>query len=94
MFDFFNDHMCIEKENTFKLASKYVDDEVEVNYTDYLGNPEFIKCKSSIVLVPVEFNLNVKRLHMSLAEVAQRYAQNGTDWRIYNIWKELKKSSI
>ena len=94
VFDFFNDHMCIEKENTFKLASKYVDDEVEVNYTDYLGNTEFIKCKSAIVLVPVEFNLNVKRLHMSLAEVAQRYAQNGTDWRIYNVWKELKKSSI
>jgi hypothetical protein len=91
IFDFFNDGMCIDKENTFKLASKYVDDDIEVNYTDYNGNTEFIRCRSALVLVPVEFNLNVKRLHLSLADIAQRYAQNGTDWRIYNVWRELRK---
>jgi hypothetical protein len=86
--------MHIDKENTYKLASHYIDDEVVVNYEDYLGNWETIRCRSAIVLTEVEFTLNVKRLHIALADIAKRYAQNGTDWRIYNIWKDLEKSHI
>lgn len=93
-FDFFNNRMHIDKEYTYKLASHYVDDEVVVNYEDYLGNMETIRCRSAIVLTEVEFTLNVKRLHIALADIAKRYAQNGTDWRIYNVWKDLEKSHI
>ena len=94
IFNFFSNGMKIDKEYTYKLASHYVENEVVVDYEDYLHNHEIITCKSAIVLSEVEFNLSVKKKHLALADIAQRYMENGTDWRIYNVWKELKSLSL
>lgn len=94
IFDFFRNGMKIDKEYTYKLASHYVENEVVVDYEDYQHNHEVIDCKSAIVLSEVEFNLSVKKKHLALADIAQRYMENGTDWRIYNVWKELKRLSL
>lgn len=93
-FDFFNDHMKIEKENTYKLASHYIDDEIVVDSTDYEGNTETVVCRSAVVLTEVEFTLSVMKKHIALADIARRYMENGTDWRIYNVWKELERYHI
>lgn len=94
-FDFFSDGMLIDKEHSEKLASSYVDESIMVDYNDYLGNTETIYCPSSVVLFPIEFRMSLNKSHKNLLELAvKRYAQNTNERKIYDIWRELKKSNI
>lgn len=95
-FEFFSkDGMLIDEEHSEKLCSIYVNDEIIVDYKDRDGNIEKIYCPSSVVLEPIPFKMSMGKVHKELFEIAvERYMQNSTERKVYDIWKELKKSNI
>ena len=67
-FDFFNDDMKIPSEYTGKLTHFYIDEEKEMDVTDYQGNTVKVKALSGIALVPCEFNLSISDSFNELLE--------------------------
>lgn len=85
IFDFFNNHMIVDKEHSQKLASLYIDEyevgehtvpEIIVDYKDYNENTETIKLECCTVLKPVEFNMSVTPEHLFLAMTIQSLYRN------------------
>lgn len=95
-FEFFNkEGMLIDEEHSEKLCSLYVEDEIIVSKKDRDGNIEEIYCPSAIVLEPIPFKMTMGKVHKELFEIAvERYMQNSTERKVYDIWKSLKKSNI
>lgn len=89
IFNFFKNGMYIDKEHTLKLTSKYVDEVVVINYSDYLGNVETIFCPSSIVLEPTDFTMGMTDEHYEFAMTMQSMYNNTLDEEFRNLWKRL-----
>lgn len=92
-FDFFTDKMVIDKEHSNKLCSRYVDEPIRVNFTDYQGNTQEVFCPAAIVLEPIEFRMKMGKTHKELMLAVERYLHNSRNQRkkVYEIWKELKR---
>lgn len=95
IFDYFSNNMTINKENSGKLASKYVDDYdgniyENIKVKDYYGNVEEILVSSAIVLEPVEFRLGVDPDHIDFFETLQMFYRNAPKSSpICKIYEEL-----
>lgn len=57
VFDLFDEGLVVPAEETGKMTSSYVDDEITIEVTDYNGVKQLCKVKSSLYLEPVEFSL-------------------------------------
>lgn len=87
-FDFFEDGMIIEEENSNKLCSHYIDVPVSITYK---GKQYVIP--SCVALTPIKFSMKMGEFHKIYAEQVQDLMKNTTDRRIYNLWRMLTKES-
>lgn len=65
-YKFFNNDMNIPKENTGKNTHTYIDNEIEGDITDYLGNKSHMVSKSCVHLESASFNLSMADSYMEL----------------------------
>lgn len=106
IFEYFENHLEIEKEYANKLCSKYVelDDiiekcpELKTEVTDYQGNTCTMELSSCVVLNPIGFEMGIRDVHITLYETIQNYIKNhpasdliGDENLIEEIEKEMKK---
>lgn len=68
VFKAFNDELYIPAEYTNKKTHTYLDDIVEIDVVDYLGNKERIISKSGIHLEPCEFTLSLSKQYLQFLE--------------------------
>ena len=61
VFEMFNDDLYIPSDRTGKNTHTYIDDEMEGEITDYLGNKTFVKSLSSVHLSECEFTLSISK---------------------------------
>ncbi len=88
VFDFFKENMYIDKEHSYKLASKYIDICCGVDSAD--GKLIIPSC---LVLEPVDFTMKLAPTHKDLMIAAQRFIENSKERSVYDIWRSLKKLS-
>lgn len=93
IFDFFSDTMTIDENYSEKLCSFYVDEHIGFTSTDYLGNMQDIEIPSCIVLKSIPFKMSLSSKHKSLMVATQRAAQNSSNRKVYDVWRELRKLS-
>lgn len=67
-FEFFNNEMFIPAEHTGKMTHTYIDDCLECDIVDYLGNEEHIESKTGIHLEKCEFTLNQSEQYKNFLE--------------------------
>ncbi|MBD5231191.1 MAG: hypothetical protein HDS66_03435 [Bacteroidales bacterium] len=67
IFERFENALTIDETLSGKLASSYIDDEIETDYIDRDGNKEHIIIKSCVILKPVAFSMKMHKLHLQLA---------------------------
>lgn len=78
IFKLFNDDLYIPAERTGKMTHTYIDDEMKVVVTDYLGNTEIVTTKSSIHLDACDFTLSISEQYKQfLRNLAQGYIYKG-----------------
>lgn len=65
-FEFFNNNMYIPADNTGKLTHTYIDDVMEGECADYLGNRYHYKELSGIHLSPCDFSLSMTETFLKL----------------------------
>ena len=59
IFNAFNDQLYIPADKTGKMTHTYIDDEMKMAITDYLGNTEIVTSKSAIHLEACDFTLSI-----------------------------------
>ena len=59
IFNAFNDQLYIPADKTGKMTHTYIDDEMKMIITDYLGNTEIVTSKSAIHLEACDFTLSI-----------------------------------
>lgn len=59
IFNAFNDELYIPADKTGKMTHTYIDDEMKMAITDYLGNTEIVTSKSAIHLEACDFTLSI-----------------------------------
>lgn len=80
VFNFFNDEMYIPAERTGKNTHIYIDEEMELDVTDYEGKEAHIITKSGVHLEPCEFTLSISKQYKKFLEMLFRgYLYKGVD---------------
>lgn len=87
-FDFFTDGMYIDENHSEKLASKYIETPVVVDY-----NGEKLDIPSCLVLEPVGYKMGLGKRHKSLMLAIHRHMRNTKDGSVYDIWRRIQNGS-
>lgn len=90
LFKTFDNGMFIPDNLSGKMASFYVDDELEMNYTDRDGNTEHIKIPSCMILKSVPFSMKLHKLHLQLANEYKSFESLAKNSRVLEIMEKRK----
>lgn len=69
IFSAFNDELYVPAEYTNKMTHTYIDDEMQLNVVDYLGNEMELITKSGIHLEPCDFTLSLSKQYQDFLEM-------------------------
>lgn len=76
-FDFFSDGMIVPCENTGKKTHTYIDDEMNVELTDYYGNTVTVNIPSGVYLEPCGFEMSLANGYKKLFTTIQETSNTG-----------------
>lgn len=77
----FDDDLYIPADRTGKMTHTYIDDTIEVQVTDYLGEVQRVTTESGIHLEGCEFTLSLSRQYLDfLKQLSQGYIFQGTKY--------------
>lgn len=65
-FETFSDLMTVPEEYSGRMIVTYIDEPIDANITDYLGNTDFIKEHKGINMEKSEYNLTMSQMYIAL----------------------------
>lgn len=78
IFELFNDNLYIPSDKTGKMTHTYIDEEMMITATDYLGKSKIIKTLSGIHLEACDFTLSISQQYKDfLIKLSQGYIYKG-----------------
>lgn len=78
IFEMFSDELYIPSEKTGKMTHTYIDNEMDILVTDYLGNVQHVNTKSGVHLEPCDFTLSIsQQFNDFIANLANGYVYKG-----------------
>jgi len=78
IFDMFSDELYIPSDKTGKMTHTYIDNEMDLVITDYMGETQHVNVKSGIHLEPCDFTLSIsQQFNDFLEKLAQGYIFKG-----------------